>query len=119
MRLVDFLVNRHSDRTSLEYKGDGEHSVGPAEVRWRVRMREFLNAFVNRVRRTDTKDKNRRYERPEKPFLPVTERMLAGSGAFVKSQTQQEKDLVGRIRNGVERRGHHAGRASNNRCDQL
>ena len=84
-----------------------------------MRMREFFNALVDRVSRANTKNKNRSYERPEEPFLPVTKRMFTRCRTFVEPQTQQQKDLVHRIGDRVERLGHHARRASDNGCRQL
>src|SRR5829696_4200348 len=82
-------------------------------------MREFFDALVDRIGRTYTKNKNGRYERPEKPFLPVTERVLAGGRSLVKPQTQQKKDLVCGIGNRVERLSHHAGGTRNQGSPQL
>src|ERR1051326_7070450 len=119
MSLFHFLVNRQCNRESLQHKGESEHSVGPFQICWWMRMREFFDAFVDRVRRTNTKDKNRCYERPEKPFFPVTERVLVGGWSFEKPQTKKQKVLFGLTRNGVDRLGHHAGGASDKRGDQL
>src|ERR1044072_828457 len=82
-------------------------------------MREFIDAFVDRVSRTDAENENRRYERPEKPFLAVPERVLVGGWSFVKPQTQQEKDLVCRIGDRMECLSHHAGGTRNHRRHQL
>src|SRR5690349_10052589 len=82
-------------------------------------MREFLDALVDRVRRTHAENENRRYERPEKPFLPITKWVLVGGRPLVKSQTEQKKDLVCRISNRVQRLSHHAGGASNHGRHQL
>src|SRR5215218_10860785 len=101
MRLFNFLVQRKGNRSRLQHERDGEHAIGPAQIRRRMWMREFIDAFVDRVRRTHAEDKNSSYERPEKPFLPVTERVLAGGRSLIKPQTQQEKDLVCRISNRV------------------
>ena len=79
-----------------------------------MRMCEFFDALVDRVGRTNAENKNSSYERPEKPFLPVTEWVLVGGRSFVEPQTQQQKDLVCGIGNRVERLSHHAGGA----CDQ-
>src|SRR5215213_1313437 len=111
--LFNFLVDRECNRTTLQHEGDGEHPIGPLQVRWRMRMRELIDAFVDRVSRTNAKNENSCNERPEEPFLSITERMLPRCWSFVKTQTQQKKDLVCRIGNRVERLRHHAGRAGN------
>src|SRR5215204_6830117 len=84
-----------------------------------MRMRELLYAFVDRVGRTDAENENSSDERPEKPFFSVTERMLARSWPLVKTQTQQEKDLVSGIGDRVKRLSHHARGAGNNSSKEL
>src|SRR5262249_6355071 len=96
-----------------------QYSVRPPQIGRRVRVRQFYDAFVDRVGRTDTENKDRRDKRPEEPFFPVTEWMLAGSGPFVEAQTQQQKDLVGGVSHRVQSFGHHAGRAGHEGCYQL
>src|SRR5262245_25549001 len=119
MRLFNFLVQRQCDRATLQHERDREHNIGPLQIRRRMWMREFFDAFVDRVSRTDAENKNRSYERPEKPLLAVPERVLVGGRSLVKPQTQQQKDLVCRIGNRVERLSHHAGGACNHRGHQL
>src|SRR6185503_8702212 len=119
MRLFNFLVQCQCDRTTLQHERDCEHTVGPAQVRRGMWMREFFDALVDRVRRTHAENKNSSYERPEKPFLPVTKRVLVGSRSLIKPQTQQKKDLVCSICNRVERFSHHAGGACNHGSPQL
>src|SRR5215213_730192 len=119
MRFFHFLVESECDRTSLQHKGDAEHPIGPLQVCWRMRMRELINAFVDRVSRTNAKNENSCNERPEKPFLSVTERMLLRCWSFIKPQTQQKKDLVCRIGNRVECLRHHAGRAGDDGSPQF
>jgi hypothetical protein len=53
-----------------------------------MRMREFCDAFVNRVGSADTKDENCCYERPKEPFFPKAEWMFARRWSFIKSKTQ-------------------------------
>src|SRR5436853_7296241 len=107
-RLAEFLVDRHCNRAALQQKREGKHGVCPEQVRRRMRMREFFNALVDRVSRANTKNKNRSYERPEEPFLPVTKRMFTRCRTFVEPQTQQQKELVHRIGNRTTRLSHHA-----------
>src|SRR6185369_7106589 len=119
MRLFNFLVERQCNRASLQCEGDGEHPVCPNQVRWWMRVREFVDALVNRVSRTNAKDKNSSYERPEKPFLPISEGVFLRGRSLVKPQPQQKKDLIGRIRDRVERFSHHAGRTRDDGGHQL
>src|SRR6185295_17462570 len=113
MRLFNFLVQRQGDRSQLQHERDGEHAISPTKVRRGMWMCEFFDAFVDRVRRTHAENENRRYERPEKPFLPITKWVLVRGRSLVKTQTEQKKDLVCRISNRVQRLSHHAGGACN------
>src|SRR5436190_3834902 len=80
---------------------------------------ELNDAFIYGVGRTDAKNKDRGYERPEEPFFTESERMFARSWSFVEPETEQQKDLIGRVSNRVEGFSHHAGRAGNECCNQL
>src|SRR5262245_32366753 len=82
-------------------------------------MRELIDAFVDRVRRTHAENKNSSYERPEKPFFPITKWVFVGGWPLVKPQTQQQKDLVCRIGDRVQCLSHHAGGACNHGGHQL
>ena len=76
MRLLNFLVNRQPDRDRLEHKRDAKNPVRPFQIRRRVRMSQFFDAFVNRIGRTNTKNEDGRYKRPEESFFPVPERVF-------------------------------------------
>src|SRR6185503_18830453 len=76
VRLFNFLVDRQSDRAGLQDKRDREYPVSPHQVRWRMRMCEFVYALIDRVGRTNAKDENSCNERPKKPFFSETKRVL-------------------------------------------
>src|SRR5688572_22011331 len=82
-------------------------------------MCELIDAFVYGVGRANTKNKDRSYERPEKPFLSEAKRMFARSWSFVKPETEQEKDLIGRVSSRVKGFSHHARRTRDQCCNQL
>lgn len=44
----------------------------------------------------------------KKSLFSITERMFFRSGAFIKTQSQQQKNLIGRVPQGVQSLRHHS-----------
>jgi hypothetical protein len=82
-------------------------------------MCELHYAFVNRISRTNAKYENRSYERPEEPLFSKPEWMLLGWWSLIKSQTEQKKNLIGRVSNRVKGFRHHAGRTRDHGSGKL
>src|SRR5262249_44504339 len=107
--LFHLLINRNRDRDAFQQKRDRQHPISPIEPFRRMRVSKLLIAFVNGVGSTDAKDKDRGYERPEKAFFAMPERMFFRGRTLIKSQPQQQKDLVCGIGDRVQGFGHHTG----------
>jgi len=85
-----FEYLRRQSRT-LQHERNSEYPVSPLQFFRSVRVPKFYQAFVDRIRRTNPENEDRRYERPEKAFFSVTEGCFFEAGRL-KNRSPRSKN---------------------------